>query len=156
MGVRGMTEDFDTAVRSILGQLLEARDDQNDADKRLQAYRAANAPPEVPNEFEDVDAFLGYHHRRQSYENGLKQHEKALNKAKRSTRKLPIRSYSSCPMVCPYVMPMMARGASCSVRSTSSCASGVKSSSRDQEVRLVSCGASERGEIAVGRSRPPW
>ena len=33
-----MTEDFDTAVRSILGQLLEARDDKNDADKRLQAY----------------------------------------------------------------------------------------------------------------------
>jgi len=30
-----------------------------------------------------VDAFLGYHHRRQSYENGLKQHEKALNKAKK-------------------------------------------------------------------------
>jgi hypothetical protein len=78
-----VTEDFDTAVRSILGQLLEARDDQNDADQRLQAYRAANTPPEVPNEFEDVDAFLGYHHRRQSYENGLKQHEKALNKAKK-------------------------------------------------------------------------
>ena len=78
-----VTEDFDTAVRSILGQLLEARDDQNDADKRLQAYRAANTPPELPNEFEDVDAFLGYHHRRQSYENGLKQHEKALNKAKK-------------------------------------------------------------------------
>ena len=78
-----VTEDFDTAVRSILGQLLEARDDQNDADKRLQAYRAANTPPQVPNEFEDVDAFLGYHHRRQSYENGLKQHEKALNKAKK-------------------------------------------------------------------------
>jgi hypothetical protein len=55
-----VTEDFDTAVRSILGQLLEARDDQNDADKRLQAYRAANTPPEVSNEFEDVDAFLGY------------------------------------------------------------------------------------------------
>ena len=70
-----MTEDFDTAVRSILRQLLEARDDQNDADKRLQAYRAANTTPEVPNEFENVDAFLGYHHRRQSYENGLKQHE---------------------------------------------------------------------------------
>ena len=78
-----MTEDFDTAVRSILGQLLEARDDKNDADKRLQAYRAANTTPEVPNEFENVDAFLGYHHRRQSYENGLKQHEKALNKAKK-------------------------------------------------------------------------
>src|SRR5215212_5424414 len=83
MGVRGMTEEFDTAVRSILGQLLEARDDKNDADKQLQAYRAANTTPEVPNEFEDVDAFLGYHHRRQSYENGLKQHEKALNKAKK-------------------------------------------------------------------------
>lgn len=78
-----MTEDFDTAVRSILGHLLEARDDKNDADTRLQAYRAANTIPEVPNEFENVDAFLGYHHRRQSYENGLKQHEKALNKAKK-------------------------------------------------------------------------
>jgi hypothetical protein len=78
-----VTEDFDSAVRSILGQLLEAREDQIDADKRLQAYRAANAPPEVPKEFEDVDAFLGYHHGRQSYENGLKQHEKALNKAKK-------------------------------------------------------------------------
>ena len=78
-----MSEDFDIALRSILGQLVEAREDQSDADKRLHDYRAAKAPPEVPNEFEDVDAFLGYHHLRQSYENGLKQHEKALNKAKK-------------------------------------------------------------------------
>jgi hypothetical protein len=78
-----MTEDFDTAVRNILGQLIEARTDQNDADKRLQDYREANGPPEVPNEFEDVDTFLDYHHRRQSYENDLKQHENALKKAKK-------------------------------------------------------------------------
>ena len=78
-----MTGDFDTAVRSILGQLIEAREDQNDADKRLHDYRAANTPPEVPNEFEDVDAFLDYHHRRQFYENGLRQHENALKKAKK-------------------------------------------------------------------------
>jgi hypothetical protein len=78
-----MSEDFDTALRSILGQLVEAREDQSDADKRLHDYRAAKAPPEVPNEFEDVDAFLGYHHRRQSYENHLRQHENALKKAKK-------------------------------------------------------------------------
>jgi hypothetical protein len=78
-----MTGDFDTAVRSILGQLIEAREDQNDADKRLQDYRAANTPPEVPKEFENVDTFLDYHHRRQSYENGLRQHENALKKAKK-------------------------------------------------------------------------
>lgn len=78
-----MTEDFDTAVRNILAQLIEARTDQNDADKRLQDYRGANGPPEVPNEFEDVDTFLDYHHRRQSYENDLKQHENALKKAKK-------------------------------------------------------------------------
>jgi hypothetical protein len=78
-----VTEDFDTAVRSILGQLIEAREDQNVADKRLHDYRAAKTPPEVPNEFEDVDAFLDYHHRRQSYENHLRQHEKALKKAKK-------------------------------------------------------------------------
>ena len=78
-----MTEDFDTALRSILGQLIEAREDQNDADKRLHDYRAAKTPPEVPNEFEDVDAFLDYHHRRQSYENHLRQHENALKKAKK-------------------------------------------------------------------------
>jgi hypothetical protein len=78
-----VTEDFDTAVRSILGQLIEAREDQNDADKRLQDHRAAKTPPEVPNEFEDVDAFLDYHHRRQSYENDLRQHEKALKKARK-------------------------------------------------------------------------
>jgi hypothetical protein len=78
-----MTEDFDTAVRSILGQLIEAREDQNDADKRLQDYRAAKAPPEVPSEFKDVDTFLDYHHRRQSYENYLRQHENALKKAKK-------------------------------------------------------------------------
>jgi hypothetical protein len=78
-----MTEDFDKAVRSILGQLIKAREDQNDADKRLRDYRAANTPPEVPNEFEDVDTFLDYHHRRQSYENDLRQHEKALKKAKK-------------------------------------------------------------------------
>src|SRR5215204_7662503 len=78
-----MTGDFDTAVRSILGQLIEAREDQNDADKRLHDYRAANTPPEVPNEFENVDIFLHYHHRRQFYENGLRQHENALKKAKK-------------------------------------------------------------------------
>jgi hypothetical protein len=72
---------FDTAVRSILGQLVEAREDQNHADKRLQDYRAAKTPPEVPNEFEDVDVFLDYHHRRQSYEHHLRQHENALKKA---------------------------------------------------------------------------
>jgi hypothetical protein len=37
----------------------------------------------VPNEFGDVDAFLDYHHRRQSYENYLRQHENALKKAKK-------------------------------------------------------------------------
>jgi len=77
-----VTEDFDTALRSILDQLVEAREDQNDADKRLQDYKAAKTPPEVPNEFEDVDAFLDYHHRRQSYENYLRQHEDALKKAR--------------------------------------------------------------------------
>jgi hypothetical protein len=78
-----MTGDFDTDVRSILGELIEAREDQNDADKRLHDYRAANTPPEVPNEFENVDTFLDYHHRRQRYENGLRQHENALKKAKK-------------------------------------------------------------------------
>jgi hypothetical protein len=78
-----VTEDFDTALRKILGQLVEARADQNDADKRLRDYRAAKMPPEVPNEFEDVDAFLDYHHRRQSYEIYLRQHENALKKAKK-------------------------------------------------------------------------
>ena len=78
-----MTEDFDRAVRSILGQLVEAREDQNDADKRLHDYRAAKTPPEVPNEFEDVDAFLDYHHRRQSYENNFRQRENALKKARK-------------------------------------------------------------------------
>jgi hypothetical protein len=78
-----MTGDFDTAVRSILGQLIEAREDQNDADKRLHDYRAANTPPEVPNEFENVDTFLDYHHRRQRYKNDLRQHENDLKKAKK-------------------------------------------------------------------------
>jgi hypothetical protein len=78
-----MTGDFDTAVQSILGHLIEAREDQNDADKRLHDYRAAKRPPEVPNEFENVDTFLDYHHRRQFYENGLPQHENALKKAKK-------------------------------------------------------------------------
>ena len=78
-----MTEDFDTAIRSILSQLIEAREDQNDADRRLHEYRAANRPPEVPEGFEDVDDFLDYHHRRQSYENYLRQHENALQKAKK-------------------------------------------------------------------------
>ena len=78
-----MTEDFDIAVRSILEQLLEARQDQNDADKRLRDYRAANSPPNIPNEFADVDALLDYHHRRQSYEYHLKQHENTLKKARK-------------------------------------------------------------------------
>jgi hypothetical protein len=74
---------FDTAVRSILSQLVEARQDQNQADKRLHDYRAAKTPPEVPNEFDDVEAFLDYHHRRQSYEDNLRQHENALKKARK-------------------------------------------------------------------------
>jgi len=78
-----VTEDFDTAVRTILGQLIEARAIRNDAEKRLQDYRAAKKPPDVPNEFEDVDALLDYHHRRQSYENDLRQREKALKKARK-------------------------------------------------------------------------
>ena len=77
-----MTDDFDIAVLSILCQLLEAREDQNDANKRLNEYKTARTPPDVPNEFEDVDAFLDYHHRRQSYENQLKQHENALKKSR--------------------------------------------------------------------------
>ncbi len=78
-----MSEDFDIALRSILGQLVEAREDQSDADKRLHDYRATKMPPEIPNQFEDVNAFLDYHHRRQSYENYLRQHENALKMAKR-------------------------------------------------------------------------
>jgi hypothetical protein len=78
-----VTEDFDRAVRSILGELVAAREDQNDADKRLHDYRAANTPPEVPTDFENVDTFLDYHHRRQSYEEYLRQHENALKKAKK-------------------------------------------------------------------------
>ena len=78
-----MSEDFDRALRSILGQLVESREDQNDADKRLHDYRTTKTPPEIPNEFEDVDAFLDYHHRRQSYEYHLKQHENALKEAKK-------------------------------------------------------------------------
>ncbi len=78
-----MTEDFDRSIRSILGKLVAAREDQNDADKRLHDYRAANTPPEAPTEFENVDTFLDYHHRRQSYEEYLRQHENALKKAKK-------------------------------------------------------------------------
>jgi hypothetical protein len=109
-----MTGDFDTAVRGILCQLIEAREDQNDADKRLHDYRASNTPPEVPNEFENVDAFLAYHHRRQIYENGLRQHENALKKAKKEyTDAPPTKSYFSYPMVCHYATPTKVSGASC-------------------------------------------
>ena len=125
-----MTEDFDTAVRSILGQLIEARADQNDADKKLHDYRAANTAPEVPNEFEDMHAFLDYHHRRQSYEDHLRQHENALKKARKEYADVPTSSCSSCPMVCPYVTPTKVSEASCLAESTSSCASRVKLSSR--------------------------
>lgn len=79
-----MTEYFDTAVRTILGQLVETRKDQNDADKRLNDYRAAKTPPDIPNEFEDVDALLDYHHRRQSYEYYLRQYENALKKERKA------------------------------------------------------------------------
>jgi hypothetical protein len=40
-----VTEDFDKDVRRILGQLVEAREDKNDADKRLHDYRAAMTLP---------------------------------------------------------------------------------------------------------------
>ena len=82
-GLERVTEDFDIALRSILAQLLEAREDQNDADKRLREYRAANTSPETPDKFADVDALLDYHHRRQSYEQHLKRHENALKKARK-------------------------------------------------------------------------
>ena len=78
-----MTDDFDNDLRRILLQLIEAREDQNDADKRLQEFRAAHNPPERPVEFEGVDTLLDYHHRRQGYENSLKRHESALKKAKK-------------------------------------------------------------------------
>ena len=78
-----MTDDFDIDLRNVLVQFIEAREDQNDADRRLQEYRAAHTPPERPDEFEGVDALLDYHHRRQSYENPLRQHEKALKRAKK-------------------------------------------------------------------------
>lgn len=78
-----MTGDFDKDLRRILLQLIEARVDRNDADKRLQEFRAANNPPERPDKFEGVDALLDYHHRRQGYENLLKQHERALKRAKK-------------------------------------------------------------------------
>jgi hypothetical protein len=70
-------------VRGILGQLVEGQQDRNDADKRLRDYKAAKTPPEAPNEFEDVDAFLDYHHRRQGYEENLRQHENTLKKAEK-------------------------------------------------------------------------
>ena len=76
-----MTDDFDKDLRRILLQLIEAREDQNDADKRLQEFRAAHNPPERPVEFEGVDALLDYHHRRQGYENPLEQHQRALKRA---------------------------------------------------------------------------
>ena len=78
-----MTEDFDTAVRSILGQMIEARSDQNEADEQLQDYRATHRPPDVPNNFDTVDTFLAYHHRRPTYEKDLKQNDKVLKKAKK-------------------------------------------------------------------------
>jgi hypothetical protein len=78
-----VTDDFDKDLRRILLQLIEAREDKNDADKRLQEFRAANNPPERPVEFEGVDALLDYHHRRQGYENPLKQHENAVKRAKK-------------------------------------------------------------------------
>jgi hypothetical protein len=81
--VGDVADDFDIELRNILVWLIEAREDQNDADRRLKEYRAAHTPPERPDEFEGVDALLDYHHRRQSYENPLKQRERASKKAKK-------------------------------------------------------------------------
>jgi hypothetical protein len=78
-----VTDDFDIDLRNLLVQFIEARKDQDDADQRLHEYRAAHTPPARPDEFEGVDALLDYHHRRQSYENPLRQHEKALKRAKK-------------------------------------------------------------------------
>jgi hypothetical protein len=78
-----VTDDFDKDLRRILLQLIEAREDQDDADKRLREFRVAHNPPDRPDEFESVDALLDYHHRRQGYENPLKQHERALKRAKK-------------------------------------------------------------------------
>ncbi len=78
-----MTDDFDKELRKVLVQLIEAREDQNGADRRLHEYRAANTPPERPDAFEGTDALLDYQHRRQSYEIPLRQHERALKRAKK-------------------------------------------------------------------------
>ena len=78
-----MTDDFDNDLRRILLQLIEAREDQNDAAKRLQEFKATHNPPERPVEFEGVNTLLDYHRRRQGYENPLKRHESALKRAKK-------------------------------------------------------------------------
>jgi hypothetical protein len=79
-----VADDFDIDLRNILVQVIEAREDQNDTDRQLHEYRAAHTPPERPDEFEGVEALLDYHHRRQSYENPLRQHERASKKAKKA------------------------------------------------------------------------
>jgi hypothetical protein len=78
-----VTDDFDNDLRRILLQLIEAREDQNDAGKRLQEFKATHNLPERPVEFEGVDTLLDYHRRRQGYENPLKRHESALKRAKK-------------------------------------------------------------------------
>ena len=78
-----MTDDFDIDLRTILIQVIEAREDRNDADRRLQEYRATHTPPARPDEFEGVEALLDYHHRRQGYEDPLRQRERALKRAKK-------------------------------------------------------------------------
>ena len=78
-----MADDFDIDLRTILIQVIEAREDRNDADRRLQEYRATHTPPARPDEFEGVEALLDYHHRRQGYEDPLRQHERALKRAKK-------------------------------------------------------------------------
>src|SRR3954453_5947827 len=129
---REMTGDFDEAVRSILGRMIEARTDQDEADKHLRDYRAANRPPDVPNEFEDVDTFLDYHHRRQGYEDDLRQHENALKKAKKEYASAPGQLMPFLPDGVPLRYPYQGGGASCRAQSTSSCASRARSLSRVQ------------------------
>jgi hypothetical protein len=94
---------------------------------QLHDYRAAKSPPEVPNEFEDVNALLGYHHRRQSSENLLKQHENAQKKVRTEYAGAADELLPFCLMVCPCVTPTKASGASYLARSTLSCASWTKS-----------------------------
>jgi hypothetical protein len=67
-----MIGDFPTdEIAMAFDELIEAHQQLRATERSLEEYMAENAPPEVPELFENVEALLRYNAQRERYERGL-------------------------------------------------------------------------------------